>query len=76
VPTGRTGELAQALRRAGVAEAALLPAVRAAPPGRGRPGRRFSCRTQLDHLAGRRALHLAQLLAGAQAEQEEPNAGR
>jgi hypothetical protein len=25
----------------------------------------FSCRTQLDHLAGRRALHLAELLASA-----------
>jgi hypothetical protein len=25
----------------------------------------FSCRTQLDQLAGRHALHLAELLAGA-----------
>ena len=46
-----------------IAEQQLLPAVR-------RPGRDavvladgFSCRTQLDQLAGRQGLHLAELLA-------------
>ena len=47
-----------------VAETALLPAVRAAGPGAVVLADGFSCRTQLDHLAGRRALHLAELLAG------------
>jgi Fe-S oxidoreductase len=55
-----------------VAETALLPAVRAAGPGAVVLADGFSCRTQLDHLAGRRALHLAELLAQAQAE---PGAG-
>jgi Fe-S oxidoreductase len=47
-----------------VAETALLPAVRAAgdavllADG-------FSCRTQLDHLAGRPGRHFAELLAAA-----------
>jgi FAD/FMN-containing dehydrogenase/Fe-S oxidoreductase len=45
-----------------VAETALLPAVRAAPDAV-LLADGFSCRTQLDHLAGRRALHLAELLA-------------
>jgi Fe-S oxidoreductase len=45
-----------------VAETALLPAVRAAPPDAVLLADGFSCRTQLDHLAGRRALHLAELL--------------
>jgi FAD/FMN-containing dehydrogenase/Fe-S oxidoreductase len=45
-----------------VAETALLPAVRATPPGTVLLADGFSCRTQLDHLAGRRALHLAELL--------------
>jgi FAD/FMN-containing dehydrogenase/Fe-S oxidoreductase len=45
-----------------VAETALLPAVRAAPPEAVLLADGFSCRTQLDHLAGRRALHLAELL--------------
>jgi Fe-S oxidoreductase len=48
-----------------VAETALLPAVRAAGPDAVVLADGFSCRTQLDHLAGRRALHLAELLAGA-----------
>jgi FAD/FMN-containing dehydrogenase/Fe-S oxidoreductase len=48
-----------------VAETALLPAVRAAGPDAVLLADGFSCRTQLDHLAGRRALHLAELLAGA-----------
>jgi Fe-S oxidoreductase len=45
-----------------VAETALLPAVRAAGPDTVVLADGFSCRTQLDHLAGRRALHLAELL--------------
>jgi FAD/FMN-containing dehydrogenase/Fe-S oxidoreductase len=48
-----------------VAETALLPAVRAAGPDAVLLADGFSCRTQLDHLAGRRALHLAELLAAA-----------
>jgi FAD/FMN-containing dehydrogenase/Fe-S oxidoreductase len=48
-----------------VAEHALLPAVRAARPGTVVLADGFSCRTQLDQLAGVRALHLAELLAGA-----------
>jgi FAD/FMN-containing dehydrogenase/Fe-S oxidoreductase len=46
-----------------VAETALLPGVRAAGPDAVVLADGFSCRTQLDHLAGRRALHLAELLA-------------
>jgi FAD/FMN-containing dehydrogenase/Fe-S oxidoreductase len=46
-----------------VAETALVPAVRAAGPDAVALADGFSCRTQLDHLAGRRALHLAELLA-------------
>jgi FAD/FMN-containing dehydrogenase/Fe-S oxidoreductase len=45
-----------------VAETALLPAVRAAGPDAVALADGFSCRTQLDHLAGLRALHLAELL--------------
>ena len=45
-----------------VAETALLPAVRTAGPDAVVLADGFSCRTQLDHLAGRRALHLAELL--------------
>jgi FAD/FMN-containing dehydrogenase/Fe-S oxidoreductase len=45
-----------------VAETALLPAVRAAGPDAVVLADGFSCRTQLDHLAGRQALHLAELL--------------
>ncbi|HZC99854.1 MAG TPA: FAD-linked oxidase C-terminal domain-containing protein, partial [Actinomycetes bacterium] len=48
-----------------VAETALLPAVRAAGPDAVVLADGFSCRTQLDHLTGRRALHLAELLASA-----------
>jgi FAD/FMN-containing dehydrogenase/Fe-S oxidoreductase len=44
------------------AETTLLPAVRAAPPDALLLADGFSCRTQLDHLAGRHALHLAELL--------------
>jgi FAD/FMN-containing dehydrogenase/Fe-S oxidoreductase len=48
-----------------VAETALLPAVRAEGDDAVLLADGFSCRTQLDHLADRRALHLAQLLARA-----------
>ncbi len=47
-----------------VAEHQLLPAVREAGPDAVVLADGFSCRTQLDDLAGVRALHLAQLLAG------------
>jgi len=46
-----------------VAEHDLLPAVRAAGEGAVVLADGFSCRTQLDDLAGVRALHLAELLA-------------
>ena len=48
-----------------VAENALLPAVRAADKDAVVLADGFSCRTQLDQLAERRGIHLAQLLAGA-----------
>jgi len=48
---------------AAVAETALLPAVREAGEGAAVLADGFSCRTQLDHLAGVRARHLAELLA-------------
>jgi hypothetical protein len=48
-----------------VAETALLPAVRSAPPDGVLLADGFSCRTQLVHLAGARAQHLAELLADA-----------
>jgi Fe-S oxidoreductase len=47
-----------------VAEHQLLPAVRDAGPEAVVLADGFSCRTQLDDLAGVRALHLAQLLGG------------
>ena len=47
-----------------IAEHDLLPAVRAAGPEAVVLADGFSCRTQLDDLAGRRALHLAELLLG------------
>ncbi|MFW3168512.1 FAD-binding and (Fe-S)-binding domain-containing protein [Geodermatophilus sp. CPCC 206100] len=46
-----------------IAEHQLLPAVREAGPDAVVLADGFSCRTQLDQLAGRPALHLAQLLA-------------
>jgi Fe-S oxidoreductase len=46
-----------------VAETALLPAVRAAGPGATILADGFSCRTQLDQLAGTPGSHLAELLA-------------
>ncbi len=45
-----------------VAEAALLPALRVAPDAVVLADG-FSCRTQVDHLAGRPSMHLAELLA-------------
>ncbi|HEX6876982.1 MAG TPA: FAD-linked oxidase C-terminal domain-containing protein [Nocardioidaceae bacterium] len=47
-----------------IAEHALLPAVRAAGPDAVVLADGFSCRTQLDDLAGVRALHMAELLLG------------
>jgi Fe-S oxidoreductase len=46
-----------------VAETALLPAVRSAGEGTEVLADGFSCRTQLDQLAGRPGRHLAELLA-------------
>jgi Fe-S oxidoreductase len=46
-----------------IAEQQLLPAVRDLPGDAVVLADGFSCRTQLDQLAGRRALHLAELLA-------------
>src|SRR5690606_35393423 len=46
-----------------VAETGILPALRAAEPGTVLLADGFSCRTQADHLAGERGVHLAQLLA-------------
>jgi len=46
-----------------VAETHLLPAVRAAGPDVTLLADGFSCRTQLDHLTERSALHIAELLA-------------
>ncbi|MFC8226813.1 FAD-binding and (Fe-S)-binding domain-containing protein [Streptomyces sp. NPDC057287] len=45
------------------AEDQLLPSVRAAEPGTELLADGFSCRTQLEQLAGRRARHLAEVLA-------------
>jgi Fe-S oxidoreductase len=46
-----------------VAQTALLPAVRDAPPGAVVLADGFSCRTQLDQLGQVTGVHLAQLLA-------------
>jgi FAD/FMN-containing dehydrogenase/Fe-S oxidoreductase len=53
-----------------IAETALLPAVRAAEPGTVVLADGFSCRVQLDQLAGRRGVHLAELLAGRETRRE------
>ncbi|MGO4427110.1 FAD-binding oxidoreductase, partial [Streptomyces sp. MCAF7] len=45
------------------AEEQLLPSVRAADPAAEVLADGFSCRTQLEQLAGRRARHLAEVLA-------------
>ena len=47
-----------------VGERVLLPAVRAAAPSTAIVADGFSCRTQIGHGTQRRAVHLAQLLAG------------
>lgn len=47
-----------------IAELALLPALEAAP-GAAVLANGFSCREQIESLAGRPTLHLAELLAGA-----------
>jgi FAD/FMN-containing dehydrogenase/Fe-S oxidoreductase len=54
-----------------VAETALLPAVRAAGPEAVVLADGFSCRTQLDQVAGIRGIHLAQLLDAEQAHDEQ-----
>jgi FAD/FMN-containing dehydrogenase/Fe-S oxidoreductase len=46
-----------------VAETALLPAVRATGPATVILADGYSCRLQLEHLAGRKGVHLAELLA-------------
>ena len=48
-----------------IAEQSLLPAVRAAEPGTVVLADGFSCRTQLDDLAGVRAVHISELLLGS-----------
>ncbi len=53
-----------------VAETALLPAVRAAGTDAVILADGFSCRTQLEQLAGRSGVHLAQLLAAAINQEE------
>ncbi|WP_206272662.1 FAD-binding and (Fe-S)-binding domain-containing protein [Streptomyces globisporus] len=62
------------------AEERLLPAVREAEPGTELLADGFSCRTQLDQLAGRRARHLAEVIAEDIGEASErppmPGAGR
>jgi Fe-S oxidoreductase len=50
---------------AAVAEAALLPAVRAAAPQTVVLADGFSCRTQLEQFSDRRGVHLAELLASS-----------
>ncbi len=57
-----------------VAETSLLPAVRAASDDTVVLADGFSCRTQLDQLAGRTGIHLAQLLAGDAAAPHSSNA--
>jgi len=54
-----------------VAESQLLPAVRDAEPGTVFLADGFSCRTQLDDLAGVHALHLAELLVAVPRETQE-----
>ncbi|MEU9360922.1 (Fe-S)-binding protein, partial [Streptomyces sp. NPDC048301] len=54
------------------AEDQLLPSVREAEPGTELLADGFSCRTQLDQLAGRRARHLAEVLADGLPPQGRP----
>ena len=56
------------------AERVLLPAVRGADPSTAVLADGFSCRTQIEQLAGgRRAIHLAELLTPQAAEPERPS---
>lgn len=55
-----------------VAENGLLPALRAAPAGAILLADGFSCRTQAEQLAGRRGMHLAQLLTGRRLREWQP----
>ncbi len=57
-----------------VAEQSMLPALRGAPDGAVFLADGFSCRTQAEHLAGVRGVHLAQLLTtpGGRADREQP----
>jgi len=54
-----------------MAETALLPAVRAADEGTIVVADGTSCRQQIDHGAGREALHVARVLAAALDETRE-----
>ncbi|WP_432102901.1 FAD-binding and (Fe-S)-binding domain-containing protein [Streptomyces sp. bgisy091] len=54
------------------AEDQLLPSVREAEPGAELLADGFSCRTQLDQLAGRRSRHLAEVLAEGLPPQGQP----
>ncbi|MGA6171732.1 FAD-binding and (Fe-S)-binding domain-containing protein [Streptomyces sp. NPDC012600] len=56
------------------AEEQLLPSVRESEPGAELLADGFSCRTQLDRLAGRRARHLAEVIAEGLPTEEEPEA--
>ena len=58
-----------------IAEHGLLPAVRNAGERAVVLADGFSCRTQLEDLAGVRAVHLAELLAGAEDTRFDPCAG-
>jgi FAD/FMN-containing dehydrogenase/Fe-S oxidoreductase len=53
-----------------IGERALLPAVRSAPPDALLVADGFSCRQQITHATGRRALHLAEVLQLALREEE------
>ncbi|WP_425573420.1 FAD-binding and (Fe-S)-binding domain-containing protein [Streptomyces albidochromogenes] len=57
---------------AACAEEQLLPSVREAPEGAELLADGFSCRTQLEQLAGRGARHLAQVLADGLPERRDP----
>jgi len=56
-----------------IAEQNLLPAVRATGPAAVVLADGFSCRTQLAQLTGRRALHLAELLANRKTQDTTPS---
>jgi hypothetical protein len=55
-----------------VAERVLVPALRAAPPDALVVADGFSCREQISHATGKRAHHLAELLAMAIGRREPP----